>query len=435
MVTFVRFTAIIKLQIVKDLAPHNTPMPIVSNEAFTEIFHSMSEGLIMVDEEGKIVVSNPVAEQIFGYELNEMIGLSMEQLLPEQFRSGHVSLRKGFNNNPSPRRMGTGRDLTALRKDGKEFPVEVSLSFTRYNQKLLVMAFISDVSLSKKAQEALKRSEEQLLMYAAELEKKVEMRTEALNNMVGELEKEVLERKKAMLETRKALEKERELNELKSKFVSLASHEFRTPLSTIMSSASLINQYKEKSEWDKVDRHVHRIKSSVGHLTNILNDFLSLGKLEEGKVEVKIEEIDLHSFFQEIEEDLRPTLKSGQQILLDYQSKPKSIRTDSRILRNVLFNLISNASKYSEEGKNIYIKCDFGENEINFSIRDEGIGIPEQDLKHIFERFFRATNAGNIQGTGLGLNIVKRYAELLQGQVTFSSEYTKGSTFTISLPI
>jgi signal transduction histidine kinase len=323
----------------------------------------------------------------------------------------------------------------ALRKDGKEFPVEVSLSYTRYKQKLLVMAFVSDISKRKKAEDALKRSEEQLIMYAAELENKVQMRTEALHNLVGELEKEVQERKKAVEETRKALEKERELNELKSKFVSLASHEFRTPLSTIMSSASLIMQYKDKGDMEKLDRHVARIKSSVGHLTNILNDFLSLGKLEEGKVDVLSETIELESFFQEVEEDLRPTLKAGQKILVECNSDLKSINTDGRILRNILFNLLSNASKYSGEQKNIYIRCKSTDEEIAFHIVDEGIGIPESDLKHIFERFFRATNANNIQGTGLGLNIVKRYVELLGGQITFDSEYGKGSTFTITLPL
>jgi PAS domain S-box-containing protein len=410
-------------------------VPIVSNEAFTEIFQSMSEGLIMVDDAGTIVISNPVADQIFGYERNGLVGLTMENLLPDRLRGGHVNFRKAFFANPSPRRMGMGRDLMAVRKDGKEFPVEISLSFTRYKKNLLVMAFISDISQRKKAQEALRKSEEQLILYAAELEKKVQMRTEALNNMVGELEKEVQVRKKAVEETRKALEKERELNDLKSKFVSLASHEFRTPLSTIMSSAALIGQYKDKGEFDKMDKHIARIKSSVGHLTNILNDFLSLGKLEEGKVDVQNEWVDLNHFFTEIEEDLRPTLKAGQKILLECKQEALSIFTDSRILRNVILNLISNASKYSDADKSIHITCEQDENEISISVIDEGIGIPEDDLKHIFERFFRATNASNIQGTGLGLNIVKRYADLLRGQMSFNSTYGIGSTFTITLPI
>lgn len=410
-------------------------VPIVSNEAFIEIFQSMSEGLIMVDEAGKIVISNPVADQIFGYERNGLVGLTMEVLLPDRFKGTHINFRKAFYADPSPRRMGTGRDLMAVHKEGKEFPVEISLSFTRYQNKLLVMAFISDISQRKKAQEALKKSEEQLILYATELEKKVQIRTEALNNMVGELEKEVQERKKAVEETRKALEKERELNDLKSKFVSLASHEFRTPLSTIMSSASLIGQYKEKGDFDKLDKHISRIKSSVGHLTNILNDFLSLGKLEEGKIDVQNEWVNLNHFFFEIEEDLRPTLKAGQVILLECQPEAPNVFTDIRILRNVILNLISNASKYSDNNKKIHVTCAHDENDVSISVIDEGIGIPESDIKHIFERFFRATNASNIQGTGLGLNIVKRYADLLGGTISFNSQYGIGSTFTITLPI
>jgi signal transduction histidine kinase len=170
------------------------------------------------------------------------------------------------------------------------------------------------------------------------------------------------------------------------------------------------------------------------HLTNILNDFLSLGKLEEGKIEVNREALQLAPFFHEIEEEIKLTLKAGQRI--DVQCEPglAALRTDGRILRNVLFNLISNASKYSPENKPIHLVCRLAGSQVQFSVRDEGIGIPDDDKKHIFERFFRATNAGNIQGTGLGLNIVKRYAELLGGNISFESTYGKGSTFTLSLP-
>src|SRR5215213_729884 len=181
---------------------------VVTNEAYREIFQSMSEGIIMVDESGKIAIANPVAEQLFGYERDGLNGMLMESLLPERYRKGHVNFRKAFNSDPHPRRMGFGRDLTALRRDGTEFPVEISLSYTQVQGRLLVMAFISDISQRKQAEDALKRSEEQLIVYAAELEKKVEMRTEALNNTITKLEEEVTERKKAEEEVRKSLEKE-----------------------------------------------------------------------------------------------------------------------------------------------------------------------------------------------------------------------------------
>jgi PAS domain S-box-containing protein len=411
-----------------------TSISFVTDDAFREIFHSMSEGILMVDELGVVVVANPIAEQMFGYELNGLNGITLENLLPERYRGRHVNFRKGFNAHPEPRRMGFGRDLTALRKDGKEFPVEISLSYTQVKGQLLVMAFISDISQRKVAEDALKRSEEQLIIYAAELEKKVQSRTEALHKTIQELENEVNERKKAVDEARKALEKERELNDLKTKFVSIASHEFRTPLSTVLSSASLINQYNDRGESDKINKHVLRIKSSVNHLTSILNDFLSLGKLEEGVVDINLEKININDFLQEVYEEIMPALKPDQEVEIQCVNLQDEIWSDQRILRNIFFNLISNASKYSEPGKKIFVKCNYHDNQFIFSIRDEGMGIPKEDQKHLFDRFFRASNAGNIQGTGLGLNIVKRYVELLHGQITFKSEYTQGSIFTFTIP-
>jgi len=408
---------------------------LITNEAFREIFESMSEGIIMVDTRGRIVVANPVAEQLFGYATDELTGLMLEDLLPARYRHGHVNFRSAFNSNPFPRRMGAGRDLTALRRDGSEFPVEISLSFTKVKSELLVMAFISDISMRKKTEDALKRSEEQLIVYAAELEKKVEMRTEALNNTILKLEEEVIERKKAEEEARRSLEKERELNELKTKFVSIASHEFRTPLSTVLSSASLINQYNERGEPDKINKHVQRIKSSVNQLTGILNDFLSLGKLEEGKVDVANEAINPREFLDEIKEEMNGVLKEGQQLILDCRMEASEIVCDARILRNILFNLITNASKYSDVNKSIYISCRDQQGSVLFEVQDEGIGIPEEDHKHMFDRFFRASNSGNVQGTGLGLNIVKRYIDLLQGSISFSSEYNKGTLFKVIIPV
>jgi PAS domain S-box-containing protein len=407
---------------------------LVTSDAVREIFQTMSEGIIMVDETGIIAVANPMAEQMFGYSAGELHKKSLESLLPERYRGAHTAFRHGFNKHPEPRRMGIGRDLTGLRKDGKEFPVEISLSYTRVNGRLFIMAFISDISLRKKTEDALKRSEEQLIVYAAELEQKVQTRTEALNSSVAKLEAEVKERKKAEEEARKALEKERELNELKTKFVSIASHEFRTPLSTVLSSASLIQQYKDKGDIDKLDKHVQRIKSSVNHLTLILNDFLSLGKLDEGKVEVNSESIDVNHFLQEIREEVQSFLKDGQRMAVHVDPGLTSIVSDSRILRNIMFNLISNASKYSEPGKLIEVHCSRANGKIIFDVKDQGIGIPKEDHKHLFDRFFRASNAGQIQGTGLGLNIVKRYVDLLNGQIFFTSEYGKGSTFTVKIP-
>lgn len=409
-------------------------MPFESNDTFKQIFQSSVEAIIMADRDGKILLANPMSERMFGYDQGELIGKTIEDLLPEELRKKHIAYRKEFNRNPEPRPMGMGRDLVAIRKDGKQFPVAVSLSYTHIKGELMVMSFISDVTERKIAEEALRRSEEQLLVYASELEKKVQSRTEDLNSTIKALEKEIYVRKKAEDEAHKALERERELNELKTKFVSIASHEFRTPLSTVLSSASLIEQYLQRGEGDKVVRHVQRIKSSVNHLTSILNDLLSLGRLEEGKIEIHRDRLVVSDFLTELEEEMSPTLKEGQQLHIDCSDSPETVNSDAKILRHILLNLVSNASKYSDAGKPIFVTCKTEGTNLHFVVKDEGIGIPPEDQKHMFDRFFRASNAGNVQGTGLGLNIVKRYAELLGGDISFVSEYGKGSTFTVWIP-
>ncbi|CAN5311010.1 hypothetical protein BH09BAC3_BH09BAC3_10950 [soil metagenome] len=410
-------------------------VPIITNDAFREIFQSMSEGIIMVNGEGMIVVANPVAEHEFGYNKHELSGMALELLLPVRYRGGHIHFRQGFNAHPEPRKMGLGRDLRALKKDGTEFPVEISLSYTLVNGKLLVMAFISDISARKKSEEDLKRSEEQLIIYAAELEKKVQSRTEDLNVTIQKLEREITERKRAEAESVKALESERELNDLKTKFVAIASHEFRTPLSTILSSVSLVEQYKQLGDFDKIDKHTSRVKSSVQHLTAILNDFLSLGKLDEGKVDVVNEINDIKILFRNIIEEITPNLKSGQNIRLQIKTKKVHITSDPRIVRNVFFNLLSNASKYSGPDQMIFLTIGDDGRFLKITLQDEGIGIPDEDHKHLFERFFRAGNATTIQGTGLGLNIVKRYVELLGGSISFESKFEVGTTFLVSIPL
>ncbi|MDV3307936.1 MAG: PAS domain S-box protein [Cyclobacteriaceae bacterium] len=414
---------------------------ILSQDAFRQIFQNSAEGIIIVNDEGRIFLANPVAEKMFGYGPGELVDVHLGKLLPERFRARHATYREQFFQDPRPRRMGVGRDLLAARKDGSEFPVEVSLSSVAINGHSLVIAFIIDITLRKKSEEALRRSEEQLIIYAAELERKVKSRTEALDKTIRELEKlnkdleeQIQERQRAEEEAKKALQREREVNELKTKFVSMASHEFRTPLSSVLSSASLIKKYRDKGDLSRIDKHIDRIKSSVNHLTNILNDFLSLGRLEEGKIDVLAEEIDVTEIFEDIVEELRLSLKPGQDIIISSQGPKHTIKSDPKVLRNIAFNLISNASKYSDEGKHIYLDLTFSPDQLRIAVRDEGVGIPAEEAKHIFERFYRASNVSNIQGTGLGLNIVKRYVSLLNGTIDFTSEFGKGSTFTVTLP-
>ena len=246
------------------------------------------------------------------------------------------------------------------------------------------------------------------------------------------IEKNITERKKAEDQVRRALEHERELGELKSRFVSTASHEFRTPLSTILSSVSLLSKYQSVGDQEKRDKHIQRIKSAVHNLTSILNDFLSLDKLETGVIQGNPVQFDLPLFIQDICDQLGPTLRKNQRIKYQHTGN-NEVNLDKHILNNILLNLLSNASKYSGENSAIELSTTVKNGSMQLKVKDYGSGLSEDDQKHLFERFFRSKSAINIPGTGLGLNIVKKYVDLLGGDIDVYSVFGEGSTFTIVL--
>ena len=250
------------------------------------------------------------------------------------------------------------------------------------------------------------------------------------------IEKNITDSKLIEQELAKNLEKERELNELKSRFVSMASHEFRTPLSTILSSATLTGKYIEKDQQTNREKHLNRIKSSVKNLTSILNDFLSIDKLEDGKIEITESEFLLLELFREAEEEMTFFLKTGQHITFNNNiSENQMVVTDRNVIKNILINLLSNASKYSAEGEEIIMDLKTVDKGIQVDIIDKGIGIPEKEQAKLFNsRFFRAGNVTNIEGTGLGLTIVKKYLSLVEGDISFKSKEKVGTTFSIILP-
>lgn len=230
---------------------------------------------------------------------------------------------------------------------------------------------------------------EQIRKLNTELEGKVEERTVILKEALQKL-------KNSQEELSEALDKERELNEIKGRFVSMASHEFRTPLSTILSSTSLLSKYVTTEDQEKRNRHIERIRGSVKHLNDILEDFLSLGRLDEGKVETRAVPFDLREFIDETVDEMKGLLKNDQLILADYKGVTM-VQTDKKLLKNILINLISNAIKFSDETAIIDIKSSVNENEAEISIADKGIGISEEDQEHLFTSFFRAKNVTNIR--------------------------------------
>lgn len=536
-----------------DLCHHSMDHQVTSLDfnLLQSVFTSASEGIIIVNRNGQIVLANKSAENLFGYDSEELVKQTLEVLIPNRYREKHPQHREGYFNAPKSRKMASGLDLTALRKDGTEMPVEISLSSFSSDEQMYTAAFIVDVTLRKQQEKQLKENESRLKEYSERLELKVKERTQELEflnlglqsqvqerkvaeatlveaqklytaiaenfpnglisvldmdfrfvfvngselnrrgwerkGLIGdeylsyvtnheevapflhelasgeELSKEVAlgdqtyqlhgvplrdeddeifqlliveenitAQKKAQEEVKQNLAKEKELNELKSRFVSMASHEFRTPLSTILSSVSLIGKYPDDAR-EKRQKHILRIKSAIANLTNILNDFLSIGRLEEGKVEAVFETVDLTALIHETREEIEPSLKNGQKLVCECQEGIE-IWSDPRLLKNVFLNLLSNASKYSDEDQQVLVACVDKGTYYDMTVQDFGNGIPKAEQTNIFSRFFRAGNVTNIQGTGLGLYIVKNYLTMLGGEISFKSEEDKGTTFFLKLP-
>ena len=401
-----------------------TNISIAENDMLNQveaIFQFATEAILITDNEGKIIKVNPSTEMMFGYNSEEFIGQPIEILIPNRLTERHIRHRQEFSECPHARSMGANFDLFAKRKNGSEFPVEVSLSPYTNSQGSFVIAFIIDISIRKKA-------ENQLIAYKAELEKEVEERTMILKEAIQKLEQ-------TKDELDNSLKREREVNSMKSRFISIASHEFRTPLATVLSSLSLVEKYSTLQDEEKRLKHIGRIKSSVRNLTDILNDFLSLNKLEEGKVMLNIESFNLHELIENLMQELQGITKKQQKIILSCSNSVNClVKLDKTLIRNIIINLVSNAIKFSPEKSNISINANLSERELTLSVADQGIGIPEADQKHLFERFFRSSNAGEIQGTGLGLSIVAHYVSLLKGSIKFESKENEGTTFFINLP-
>ncbi|MBU0697470.1 MAG: PAS domain-containing protein [Bacteroidetes bacterium] len=232
-----------------------------------------------------------------------------------------------------------------------------------------------------------------------------------------------------------SLEKEKHLNLLKSRFVSMASHEFKTPLTSIQLSADLIGRIGVELNHPTLKKYTETIKNAAKNLTNILNDFLSLELLETGKIEPIFSALDVVTFAEEITEDMQSLAKAEQQIIYQHTGIERTVTINPSLLKNSVINLISNAIKYSGPNSLIEFCTKITKSYLIITIKDNGIGIPKKDQVHLFEAFFRAHNIGNIPGTGLGLNIVSRYTALMNGKIKFLSEENKGTSFTLTFPI
>ncbi len=543
------------------------PFTNLDNTTFQALFNYASIGILIANSQGVIQMANKYVEQQFGYVSDELTGKKVENLIPSRYAHRHIQHREKFSADPHSRPMGLGMELAGVKKDGSEFPVEVSLGHYKIDGQSFALAFINDITQRKETEQAIiqlnahleekvKEGSQSLAITVAQLGSQIketerkDAELQRVNNFLNniwnhagaiifvcdtngliqffnpsaekwlgyksdevinkisiasfhlesELQKKALElsaltdteikadfevfttasklnlgnnqewhyrrkdgstfyvslnvtplkdsyntissylgiaidvsdKKKAEIEILAALEKEKELNELKSRFVSMASHEFRTPLSAVLSSAYLLSKYTKAEEQPNREKHIQRIVSSVTSLTEILNDFLSVGKIEEGNIVAKNTEYDVQQQMHEIIQGVQHLFKKGQHVDYKHEGNGSIVHLDSSMMRHIVSNLLSNAIKFSVEDSVVELTTRCDEGKLILSVKDNGIGIPEEDLQHLYRRFFRSSNVTNIQGTGLGLHIVSKYTELMNGEITCESKLGEGTTFTIT---
>lgn len=291
-----------------------------------------------------------------------------------------------------------------------------------------VLLLLRDMTQQVAEERKLKKEQELL-------EKLVKERTSSLIEANKKLGLEIKKQKKYELQIQKSLEKEKELNELKSRFISMASHEYRTPLTSIKIFADLLKMHGRKIENDKYYSYISKINNSVEYMTELINDVLMVNKAETGKIKLNPVVLDFNKLCNSIYEEYRDQSESKHEIILNYISPISLIYADEKLLRQVISNLISNAIKYSPGKGRIDFSVNTNGEKIIVIIKDEGIGILPEDRDKIFSSFYRGQNIGTVPGTGLGLYIVKRIVELCGGSIYFESIVNQGTAFTVELPL
>mgnify|MGYP006430121963 CR=1 FL=1 len=406
-----------------------------NSEAFKTLFEGISEAILIVDSNLKISELNTSAVKLFQYDREQLLDQSINVLIPNRFHHKHDHYARSFIKKNEKRQMGSDREISGLKKNGEEFPIEAGLNPFNLNVDTFTMVLITDISVRKERENEIQQLNKSLEQKVKERTSELEASIQELEDANNQLQNEIKKREQAENKIKDALAKEKELNELKSKFLSLVSHEFKTPLSGILSSSTLAEKYTQSDQQAKRQKHLTTIKNKVHYLTGILNDFLSIERLESGNVNYNFEKFSLQSLVNEVVYNANITLKSNQDLEYTNDFQNIMLYQDKAVLELAFSNLLGNAIKYSKEDALIRFKVKTDTKEVFFEIEDDGIGIPEKDQKHIFDRYFRAENVATQQGTGIGLNISKTHIENLGGKISFKSKEGYGTNFFITIPV
>jgi PAS domain S-box-containing protein len=365
---------------------------------FRELLEAAPDAIIEVDQEGRIVLLNAATEAIFGYRREELLGEPVERLIPEGARGRHHAHRAAYWANPVTRPMGFGMILLARRKDGSEFPVEISLSPVMIDDGFRVTAIIRDVTAKQKAEEAIRAANQQLELQNRELDR---------------------------------------VNRLKSEFLASMSHELRTPLHTIIGFTELLAEELEGPLNEKQKRFLGHVHQDSQHLLALINDILDLSKIEAGQMELHPESFDAGLVISEAVNGIRP-MASARGIAVESEVAGDTIvKADKVRFREILNNLLSNAVKFTPEGGNVRVENSVdGAGMVGFCVADTGIGIAREDQEAVFDKFRQvgSTTRGVREGTGLGLAIVKSFVEMHGGTISLESAPGQGSRFSFTVP-
>ncbi len=381
----------------------------IAETQFRKLLEAAPDGILEVNAEGKITVLNEAAERMFGYGPGELVGGSIEALVPAAMRGGHSQHRASYAGHPKTRPMGTGLELQGQRKDGSLFPVEISLSPNWSEGSLHVIASVRDITERKLVEDRIRVLREQ---YTAELTAKNE-----------QLEARNLEIEQA--------------NRLKDEFLASMSHELRTPLHTIIGFSELLTEQLEGPLNEKQHRFIGHILQDARHLLNLINEVLDISKIESGRLELKREIFDFGHCVEEVLAGLRPQAASKNIMLENKSSSQTTLYADRTRVKEILYNLLSNAVKFTPEGGTVWVESTQDVESLRVSVCDTGIGIAKEEQLAIFDKFYQVRDSRKVvrEGTGLGLSITKHLVELHGGTICIESQLGQGSRFMLTFPL